>query len=52
VQLERMNPWWNLKKVPSDWLGTKRLVLDTLLSYIPKQMAILLHGVRKVSCWF
>lgn len=49
MQLERMNPWWNFKKVPSDWLGTRRLVLDTLLPFIPKRMAILLHGVRRVG---
>jgi len=49
VQLERMNPWWNLKKVPSDWLGTKRIVLVSLLPFIPKRMAILLHGVRRVG---
>jgi predicted AAA+ superfamily ATPase len=49
VLLERMNPWWNLKKVPTDWLGIKRLVLLSLLPYLPKRMAILLHGVRRVG---
>jgi len=49
MELSRMNPWWSLKKVPVDWLGIKRLVLDELIPYIPKRMALLLHGVRRVG---
>lgn len=49
MQLERMNPWWQMKKVPTDWLGIKRFVLDDLIPYIPKRMALLLHGVRRVG---
>ena len=49
MELSRMNPWWSLKKVPEDWLGIKRLVLDELIPYIPKRMALLLHGVHRVG---